>query len=445
MNVGVWHNGNTNLPVKKLDDGYRIPDASLKELHEDRKQTIQDQVEFGVLAEEYGYRRVSFSEHHFVGTGAEFSPNPLQTQTAIAAQTDSIKLRQMANIITWHDPLRLAEQTATLDIISDGRQETGIGRGYQSRENETLGQYWGGTVQDQEKNRASFEEKFEILMEAWTEDYVDYSGEFHEVPPTYTKFHHPYERAYYADDACEHDVADFIDWKEADNIDDTNWVLNGPSTLSGMPVYPQPLQEPHPPLWQAVSSQRSIKFAAQNGINAYIPGSSASISLIKNLLDSYRSAAEKAGWPDRRPEYEGEPFDAGWDDERGRGVQLLQPVHITDISDEETIERWLEGSVGYQQYISYFGLVSVLADDDEDPFELIKNMTGETLIEKGAVVVGTAEEVIEYFSSFIEDLGVDDFGFDVKFDAMGFSGDEMREQMEVFSTDVLPYLRDEFP
>jgi alkanesulfonate monooxygenase SsuD/methylene tetrahydromethanopterin reductase-like flavin-dependent oxidoreductase (luciferase family) len=60
----------------------------------------------------------------------------------------------MANILPWHDPIRLAEQVALLDIISDGWTEVGIGRGYQPREAAILGQYWSGTMQDEEKNRA---------------------------------------------------------------------------------------------------------------------------------------------------------------------------------------------------------------------------------------------------------------------------------------------------
>ena len=59
----------------------------------------------------------------------EMSPNPLMVQTAIAAHTRRIRLGQAANIIVWHHPVRLAEQIATLDVISGGRVECGIGRG----------------------------------------------------------------------------------------------------------------------------------------------------------------------------------------------------------------------------------------------------------------------------------------------------------------------------
>src|SRR5262249_11273434 len=92
------------------------------------------------------------TEHHFQPEGAEMSPNPLMVQMSVAAHTKRIRLGQAANIIVWHHPVRLAEQIATLDVISGGRVECGIGRGYQPRENETLGRPYGSTIQDQDRH-----------------------------------------------------------------------------------------------------------------------------------------------------------------------------------------------------------------------------------------------------------------------------------------------------
>ena len=117
-----------------------------------------NQVRQGILAEKLGFQSFWLTEHHFQPEGAEMSPNPLFTQMAIAAQTKQIRLGQCANIVVWHHPVRIAEQIAQLDVISGGRVECGIGRGYQPRENETLGRPYGSTIQDQERNRKSFEE-----------------------------------------------------------------------------------------------------------------------------------------------------------------------------------------------------------------------------------------------------------------------------------------------
>src|SRR5207342_2479860 len=131
----------------------------------------------GILAEKLGIQSFWLTEHHFQPEGAEMSPNPLFTQMAIAAQTRRIRLGQCANIVVWHHPVRIAEQIAQLDVISGGRVECGMGRGYQPRENETLGRPYGSTIQDQERNRKSFEEAVAIILKCWTEPSFAHRGE----------------------------------------------------------------------------------------------------------------------------------------------------------------------------------------------------------------------------------------------------------------------------
>ena len=156
-----------------------------------------NQVRQGILAEKLGFQSFWLTEHHFQPEGAEMSPNPLLVQMAIAAQTKRIRLGQCANIVVWHHPVRLAEQIAMLDVISGGRVECGIGRGYQPRENETLGRPYGSTIQDQERNRKAFEEVVAIMKKCWTEPSFSHHGENFSVPPTYTKWNHKQTIAYF--------------------------------------------------------------------------------------------------------------------------------------------------------------------------------------------------------------------------------------------------------
>jgi alkanesulfonate monooxygenase SsuD/methylene tetrahydromethanopterin reductase-like flavin-dependent oxidoreductase (luciferase family) len=452
MNFGIWHNGTTNLPLKETDDGLVIPDASLAEMNADRQQVSLERIEHGILAEEHGFDRLTFTEHHFIITGCEYSPNPLMTQTAIAAQTDDIKLRQVANILPWHDPIRFAEQSSLLDLISDGRTEVGVGRGYQPREGEVLGQYWGGSVDYDEQNRKSFEEKVEIVRKAWTEDMFSYSGEFHEIPPSYTHWHHPHEAAYLESEACEYDVEDMIEWKE-DSVDESelnpyypNVVSEASSTLKSINVFPKPQQDPHPIMWQPVGSRRSTKYAAERGINPYLSGSR-TLGTIKDAVEMYYEEVEAAGWPDHRPEYDGEPFERPWDQERQRGLTLYVPVFNTDVGSEDTFERWKLGMKAYRQSIGFFGLLPefLTGQDEGHPLELLRKLSADEMLERTLWVAGDEDDIIDRLVHITEELDAEDIAFDIAFENVGITGEEANEQLRAFADRVMPYMLEEYP
>ena len=131
-----------------------VNDGDLEEVQESGRRSIANQVRQDVLADQLGFNYRFMTEHHFQPKGAEVSPAPLQTETAIAALTSRIRLGQMANILPWWHPIRVAESAAMLDVISGGRIEFGVGRGYQPREAEVLGGVTGATIQDQERTTA---------------------------------------------------------------------------------------------------------------------------------------------------------------------------------------------------------------------------------------------------------------------------------------------------
>ena len=112
LEIGVFHNGASSLPVVTTKDGVAVNDGSLAEVHRAAQETLVNQVRQGILAEKLGFQSFWLTEHHFQPEGAEMSPNPLMVQMAIAAQTKKIRLGQCANIVVWHHPVRLAEQIA---------------------------------------------------------------------------------------------------------------------------------------------------------------------------------------------------------------------------------------------------------------------------------------------------------------------------------------------
>ncbi|HYA35000.1 MAG TPA: LLM class flavin-dependent oxidoreductase, partial [Candidatus Binataceae bacterium] len=196
LEIGVFHNGASDLPVVTTPEGVTVNDGSLAEVHESSQRTLVNQVRQGILADRLGFNYFFMTEHHFQPEGAEFSPNPLLAETAIAAHTKRIRLGQAANIVTWWHPVRIAEQAAMLDVLSGGRLEFGIGRGYQPRETEVFG--WPfATIQDQERNRAYYEEAYEIIIKAWTQPSFSHRGQFFTIPPVFTRWNHRQTIAYF--------------------------------------------------------------------------------------------------------------------------------------------------------------------------------------------------------------------------------------------------------
>ena len=89
IELGVFHNGASDLPVTITADGVAINAGDLRTTQEAAVRTQIDQIRQGVLAEQLGFDYFFLTEHHFQPEGAEDSPNPIQTQTAIAALTQA--------------------------------------------------------------------------------------------------------------------------------------------------------------------------------------------------------------------------------------------------------------------------------------------------------------------------------------------------------------------
>lgn len=358
---------------------------------------MQNQVEVGVAADRLGYEYVVTPEHHFYLAGAT-STNPVLTQTAIAARTDAIRLLQMANILPWQEPVRLAEQVAMLDLVSGGRAEVGVGTGCGSVEADVLGQHWGGTLRDDSRNEASFAESLDVLRAAWTENLVSHHGEFYDVPPSYAEWDDYREYRYLADDATEHEPADHFD-------------LDGETTLESVPVHPQPQQEPHPQLWRPTVTPESAAWLARRGFNGCCYA--VVFDDVRKLVDACHNAAADAGWPDRRPEFDGEPFRRGWDVDRRRGIAPIVTILNTDVADDETVERWRRNVTTNHQ--------SVGADLPPD---------------------GT-EEILDGLADLRETVGYEEFVVFLEVNFTGTRHDAHLEQLRSFTEDVRPYFEDE--
>src|SRR5579872_3092841 len=101
-------------------------------------RTYAEFVEYAVAAEELGFVSAFLTEHHFTGLGQASSPLTLLAH--LAARTSTLRLGTAVTVLPWHDPILVAEQAATVDVLSGGRLDLGVGRGFRAAEFEGFGQ-----------------------------------------------------------------------------------------------------------------------------------------------------------------------------------------------------------------------------------------------------------------------------------------------------------------
>jgi alkanesulfonate monooxygenase SsuD/methylene tetrahydromethanopterin reductase-like flavin-dependent oxidoreductase (luciferase family) len=199
-------------------------------------QGFHEFTEFCVEAEALGFHGVFAVEHHFSGWNQVSAT--LTLLTFLAARTSTLRLGTAVMVLPWHNPVLLAEQAATLDLLSDGRLDLGVGKGY--RHNEFKG--FGIPIEEAD---ARFEEALDVITKAWTA-----TGRFS---------HH----------------GRF--W----NFDD-------------IVVEPPTRQTPHPPLWMAAASEPSLRRVAERGHNLILD-QFAPVELTGQRLTLYRREVEARG------------------------------------------------------------------------------------------------------------------------------------------------------
>ncbi len=195
-----------------------------------------DFVEYQVEAEALGIHGSFVTEHHFTAIGQVSAT--LNLLTWVAARTTTLRLGTAVIVLPWHNPVLLAEQAATLDLLSGGRLDFGIGKGYRHNE------FFGFAMPPAEAE-SRFEEGLAVITRAWISD-------------------EPFSHA------------------------GRYWHFDQ------IVVEPPPAQRPHPPLWMAASSAESIRGCARRGSNLLLDQFAAP-ELIGERIALYRSELEAAG------------------------------------------------------------------------------------------------------------------------------------------------------
>lgn len=139
--------------------------------HGDRYQAALDMAAY---ADQHGFTGVSCEEHHLAETG--WLPSPLIMAAALAGRTTRVRISVNALLITLYDPLRLAEDIAVLDNLSDGRFTFVAGMGYRPDEYAAMGKDWT-------QRAALMDRCIEVLLAAWADDPFEYNGRIVNVTP----------------------------------------------------------------------------------------------------------------------------------------------------------------------------------------------------------------------------------------------------------------------
>ncbi len=144
---------------------FQLPQADGQDVAQRYRDTI-DQVVHG---DRIGWDTAWLAEMHFI---REFSvlPSPIVTMAAISAQTERIRLGTGVALLALVDPIRTAEDTATLDILSDGRLEFGVGRG-------SIAEHFAGFNVSTSNRAGRFDEALTVIRQAWLDGPVNFEGD----------------------------------------------------------------------------------------------------------------------------------------------------------------------------------------------------------------------------------------------------------------------------
>jgi alkanesulfonate monooxygenase SsuD/methylene tetrahydromethanopterin reductase-like flavin-dependent oxidoreductase (luciferase family) len=140
----------------------------------DLQQVYSDYISDAVLAEELGFTHTWYGEHHF--RECQWTGSPMMVATAVAARTSQIRIGTSVVLLPFHDPIRVAEDAAIADILSNGRFDLGVGPGSQYEEFVTFGK------DPAEMNQRSWE-MVDWIQRAFTETgSFSHQGRFYDVP-----------------------------------------------------------------------------------------------------------------------------------------------------------------------------------------------------------------------------------------------------------------------
>jgi alkanesulfonate monooxygenase SsuD/methylene tetrahydromethanopterin reductase-like flavin-dependent oxidoreductase (luciferase family) len=323
------------------------------------------------------------AEHHFQPEGYEGIPNVIMMALHLAHVTQRLKIHCGFNITPMWHPLRLAEDYAMADILSNGRVVFGVGRGYHTREVETF----GAPLLDQAANRELFEEQVDIVFKAFESESFSHKGKYYTLPPEV-----PY-RGY---------------------------------TLKELTLVPRPLRLPVE-CWQPIQSgsERAFDFMAKHGIGGVIGGGSAEGGAVDRHMVAFQAAYARAGKHI----------------ELGERLSLGYQFYIA-----ENREAGMRAAAKYyEENMKMFGelrLVKAMTDEQIEtmrdpkraPFAKLPRI--EDAVKAGGFLTGTADDIVEQLKAVEKRYpGLDRVTCSM---SIGVPLNAALEQLQQFAEQVIP-------
>jgi alkanesulfonate monooxygenase SsuD/methylene tetrahydromethanopterin reductase-like flavin-dependent oxidoreductase (luciferase family) len=339
-----------------------------------------------VLMDGLGYNAFWMAEHHFQREGTECIPNVLLMALHLTHVTKNLKIGCGFNITPMWHPLRLAEDYAMADILSNGRVIFGLGRGYHTREVETF----GSPLTDQAANRELYEEQTDIIFKAFNNDSFSHQGKHYTLPPEV-----PY-RGY---------------------------------TLKELTLVPRPMRLPVE-TWQPIQSgsARALEFMAKHGIQGMVGGGSAEGGAMHKVVLGWQEAHARQGKHIELGERLCFGFHFYMADSRADGIRRAAKY--------------------YEENMKMFGelrLVRALSDEQIEIMRDPKRAPGaklpriEDAVNAGGFLTGNANEVIDHLKALEQKYpALDRISVSL---SVGVPKSEALEQLQRFAEEVMPAFR----